>query len=156
MNIFYLDTDVTLCAQYHCDKHVSKMILETAQLLSTAHRLSGTENNKLYKATHKNHPSAVWVRENKNQYQWAYELMKELNREYSLRYGRQHLSWTKLNTILSASPDIPDGEFTPPPQCMPDEYKDSDTVTAYRKYYLGSKSGFAKWQYTPTPEWYKA
>ena len=44
MNIFYLSTNTDECARYHCDKHVVKMILETAQMLSTAHRvLDGDE-----------------------------------------------------------------------------------------------------------------
>ena len=38
MNIFYLDTRPKEAAMMHCDKHCVKMILETAQLLSTAHR----------------------------------------------------------------------------------------------------------------------
>ncbi len=43
MNIFYLDHDVYKCAEMHNDKHTVKMILEYAQLLSTAHRfLDGT------------------------------------------------------------------------------------------------------------------
>ena len=44
MNIFYLDKEVVPCAQMHLDKHCVKMILEYAQLLSTAHRvLDGME-----------------------------------------------------------------------------------------------------------------
>lgn len=39
INIFYLDKNPTKAAEYHVDKHVVKMIQETAQLLSTAHRL---------------------------------------------------------------------------------------------------------------------
>lgn len=37
MNLFYLDKDHELNAQYHIDKHVSKMVLETAEMLSMAH-----------------------------------------------------------------------------------------------------------------------
>ena len=45
MNIFYLSHDVDECARFHVDKHVVKMILESAQLLSTAHRvLDGVES----------------------------------------------------------------------------------------------------------------
>lgn len=60
MNIFRLDNDPISAAIYQCDKHVVKMCLETAQLLSTTHRvLDGEEASPvLYKATHKNHPSA--------------------------------------------------------------------------------------------------
>lgn len=59
MNIFYLSRDPVLCAEMHCDKHVVKMILETAQLLSTAHWELGS--TAPYKPTHKNHPLALQV-----------------------------------------------------------------------------------------------
>ena len=39
MNLFYLDTRPEKCATLHCDKHVVKMIIEYAQLMSTAHRM---------------------------------------------------------------------------------------------------------------------
>ena len=39
MNIFVLDKDPHIAAQMHCDRHVPKMIVESAQMLSTAHRL---------------------------------------------------------------------------------------------------------------------
>ena len=96
MNIFYLhDTPVT-CAQYHTDKHVVKMIIEYAQLLSTAHRLvDGDEGLVLYKATHKNHPSAIWARRSAQNYAWLYYHMMELGREYEKRYGKKHLSIIK-------------------------------------------------------------
>ena len=68
MNIFYLDRNPVVAAQMMCDKHVVKMILESAQILSTAHRvLDGDEhadNVGMYKMTHKNHPSTIWVRAN--------------------------------------------------------------------------------------------
>ena len=47
MNIFYLDTNPALCAEYHCDKHVVKMIIEYAQMLSTAHRVIDGEEVKV-------------------------------------------------------------------------------------------------------------
>ena len=111
MNIFYLDRDVTKCAEYHNDKHVVKMILEYAQLLSTAHRvLDGKEyidassgrkikrwrledtslEGCLYKATHVNHPSAVWVRQSNNNYNWLVCLFQSLLSEYTHRYGKIH------------------------------------------------------------------
>ena len=44
MNIFYLDPDPKVCAEMHNNKHTVKMIIEYAQLMSTAHRvLDGTE-----------------------------------------------------------------------------------------------------------------
>jgi hypothetical protein len=44
MNIFYLDKDPIKAAEYSCDKHVVKMILESAQMLCTAHRVLDGEN----------------------------------------------------------------------------------------------------------------
>ena len=100
MNIFYLDKNPKLCAQYHVDRHVVKMILETAQLLSTAHWLTGGEGP--YRATHKNHPSAIWARSNKSNYNWLCKLGLELCEEYTYRYGKihktqQHLEWLSKN-----------------------------------------------------------
>ena len=175
MNIFYLDQSPKLAAEYHCDKHVVKMILETAQLLSTAHRIldgslyiDKTKNGRsikrwemesskmesvLYKATHANHPSAVWCRESLQNYQWLYELFKELSSEYEYRYGRVHLSWEKLGDILKNPPkNIKDMGATPIKQAMPDEFKDPDGVQAYRNYYIGAKSGFSVWTKREVPE----
>jgi hypothetical protein len=143
----------------HCDKHCVKMILETAQLLSTAHRvLDGDEyadDVGLYKATHKNHPSAVWVRQSWANYNWAYVLFISLCAEYSWRYKKIHATSTLQIDLELRPKNLPDGYFTEPPQCMPDEYKDKCTVTAYRQYYLGEKMYMAKWKHdcSPTPEW---
>lgn len=91
MNIFYLHSDAKECAVMHCDKHVVKMILETAQLLSTAHRLlDGNDDPILYKATHKNHPSAIWTRKSQKNYLWLTSLLQNLCQEYTYRYGKIH------------------------------------------------------------------
>ena len=69
MNIFRLSNDAYECAEMHCDKHVVKMLLETAQMLSTAWRMTDSDSeyadkHGMYKVAHKNHPSTVWVRNN--------------------------------------------------------------------------------------------
>lgn len=179
MNIFYLDKDPKLAAQYHCDKHVVKMILESAQLLSTAHRvLDGVQgiyvspgNRKikcwtlpddredlLYKAAHYNHPCAVWVRQGFYNYHWLFELFNALCKEYNTRYKKVHTSQTKLIDVLAFAPDnIPVIAFTDPPQAM-DQYPQckvpGDTVQAYRNYYKEIKSEIAEWRYSPKPYWY--
>jgi hypothetical protein len=157
MNIFYLDTSPKESAIMHCDKHCVKMILETAQLLCTAHReLDGNywaDEVGLYQSTHKNHPSAVWVRESSEHYWWALGLFVYLCKEYTARYGKSHKSAEIMQLLCIAPMNIKEIGFTDPPQCMPDEYKCENTVEAYRNYYLGEKMGFAKWNYTPTPEW---
>jgi len=139
----------------YCDKHVVKMILETAQLLCTAHHESGSAIEGMYKATHKNHPSAKWVRESVTHYVWTVNLFLALLSEYTHRRDRVHKTSELVGLLLSPPPCIPYKEFTPPPQCMPDEYKDTDTVTAYRNYYMGDKSSIATWSWgRDKPDWY--
>ena len=169
MNIFYLHPDPLTAAEMHCDKHCVKMILETAQMLCTAHRvLDGDEQadkEGMYKTAHLNHPSTKWVRGSLMQYEWAYHLFKFLCHEYTDRFNKVHLTDYKLRSLLRRPPDLMTkmaewsstyaNRYTPPPQCMPDEYKvPDDAVKAYRNYYIGEKSGFAKWGYTRTPDWW--
>jgi hypothetical protein len=136
MNIFYLDDSPKEAAIMHCDKHCVKMILETAQLLCTAHReLDGdywADEVGLYKSTHKNHPSAVWVRESSEHYWWTLALFVHLCKEYTARYRKTHKS-EQLITLLGTAPiAIKQDGFKEPPQCMPDEYKCDSSIEAYR------------------------
>ena len=145
MNIFYLNNDPKICAEMHLDKHVVKMILEYAQLLSTAHRvLDGTvstrlsksgrkqqyypladeRDNFLYSATHVNHPSAVWVRYSYENYEWLYKLFIALLDEYTHRYGRIHATARLIDALHTPPIHIPKGiGFTEPTPAMPNEVK---------------------------------
>lgn len=102
MNIFYLDRNITKCAQAHCDKHVNKMILEGAQLLASAHHLTNPEAStipNMYRLTHKNHPDAIWVRSSINHYLYLMDLMEALNAEAQYRYkhSKTHVSLAKVS-----------------------------------------------------------
>ena len=135
MNIFYLDRDPQKAAELHYNKHVIKMILEAAQMLCTAHHISG-DGDVPYKKTHMNHPSAVWVRQSSQNYLWCYNYMLALGREYTRRYGKIHLTIIKCEGILSKVPHkVSSDIFTDPPQCMPDEFKMADAIHGYQKYY---------------------
>lgn len=154
MNIFVLDLNPQRAARYHCDKHVPKMLLETAQLLSTAIRLSGRDEG--YRVTHKNHPCALWARASATNYSWLHCLAYFLNREWQYRFGheRDHKSWSMLKRIVPPT-TIPELGLTPFPLCMPDEYKvDGDPVASYRAYYIGEKMRFAHWDLQQTPHWW--
>lgn len=158
MNIFYLSPHPQTAAQWHCDKHVVKMILEYAQLLSTAHHeLDGVPSIECYKSTHKNHPSAVWARENDKHYRWLWALLYETCKEYTRRYGKVHATERKgiVQNLSNLPYEIPKGEWREPPQCMPNEYKHKSTVKAYHNYYVGSKREIAKWNYSEIPFWYE-
>ena len=153
MNIFYLDEDPVRCASYFYDKHKVKMILESAQMLCTAHHELLHEPDVPYKRAHVNHPSTVWVRESLSHYFWLYEHMLALGNEYTKRYGKKHLTITKCKKPLELAPiNIPEKQFKQPPQCMPDEYKDRNYIKAYRQYYIGEKKRFAIYTGVDTPD----
>ena len=145
MNIFYLHRDPVIAAKVQYNKHVVKMILESAQMLCTAHHHYGSGDNVPYKKAHYNHPSTIWCRENDNHYSWLFSHMLALGSEYTKRYGKKHLSIDKCFGPLSfLPPNIPQGEkFEQPPQCMPDEYKDECSIKAYWNYYIGEKHNVA-------------
>jgi hypothetical protein len=178
MNIFYLSKDPVECAEMHLDKHVVKMIIEYAQLLSTAHRMiDGDERTELsasgrrikrwvlpdaretilYKASHINHPSAKWTRVCSSHYEWLYKLFCALCDEYTYRYGRVHLTDEKLRQALSLTPNnIGKSEvFEEPWRAMPDEVKiGNDSLASYRNYYINNKKSFARWTKRPVPQWF--
>ena len=176
MNIFYLNENTTECAKQHLDKHVVKMILEYAQLLSTAHRLldgheyegksiSGRKamrwkldddrEDNLYMASHMKHPSGIWCRENLSNYHWLYNLWCDLMKEYTFRYGKHHVSERLIDYLRFPPTNISLGELTPIPQCMPESYKVvGNSIEAYHNYYINDKQPFAVWTNRPIPEWY--
>lgn len=143
MNIFVLDTNPVLAAQYQADKHVVKMCLETAQILST---VAGGP----YKPTHVKHPCVIWAGQNLTNYRWLVRHGLALCAEYTLRYGKRHKSQDIIESLQHFD-QLPVG-VTPFVQCMPDEFKDPDPIVAYRKYYH-SKAHFATWKTQP-PYWW--
>lgn len=180
MNIFYLAHDTKTCAEMHISKHVVKMIIEYAQLMSTAHRvIDGTEytgltasgrrikrwrmpderESQLMIACHVNHPSAIWCRENLSNYRWLYNMWAHLLDEYTYRYGKIH-ACARLKKVLSFTPNkITIGEFTEPTPAMPNDIKvPGNSLASYHNYYNISKRSFASWQgkvnSRPTPTWY--
>ncbi len=181
MNIFYLDSSPALAAKYHNDKHVVKMILESAQMLSTAHRvLDGKEQSVLsksgkrvikkykirrgdkifYTATHIKHPCTLWTMQTNKNYQWHVNFFMKLCEEYTYRYGKTHLSEIRLADLLSRPPkNIPSGKKTQPPQVIPSEFYDKcfvkgDAVAGYRNYYKSSKiTAFSKYTRRHPPAW---
>lgn len=162
----------------HCDKHVVKMILEYAQLLSTAHRVIDGDpvielstggrkvkrwrledqnlEKRLFAATHINHPCAIWARQNDANYKWLRELLWHLLIVYRDRYGREHSVWERCLSELKDPPKyIFKGCMTRLPQAMPNDYKvDGDSVQAYRNYYCRDKARFAKWKDGNIPAWF--
>lgn len=158
MNIFILSLNPYLCALYHNDKHVVKMILETAQMLCITHYLcSNCPSEYLYKRTKAfvNHPSTRWIRQSRGNYIWTYLLFRNLCNEYTFRYNKIHLCETKFMSIFNTIPELlPPGNMTPFALAMPDDVKHSNPIVAYRNYYKKYKKGFCVWSKRNTPPWY--
>ena len=158
MNIFFLHRDPQWAANALCDKHVPKMLLESAQMLSTAVQKYTDRIEELYKPAYPNHPMTKWVGSTFSNFQWTLENAVFISHEYCKRFNKLHKSSRILNAIYDNQyyKEIPDEQFTTPPQCMPDEYKDKDYVIAYRKYYMGAKAYFAKWERgVSATEWWR-
>jgi len=175
MNIFYVDENPVDAARALVDRHVVKMILESAQLLSTAHRvldgeevegksksgrkarrwkLSDRREDVMYSATHINHPSAVWCRQSVENYQWLVEHFFALCEEYTYRYGKVHKCFA-MGIDLQCPPfNLKEFDWTPMPSCMAEEYIISnESLTNYRNYYILGKSSLHKWTKRNQPDW---
>jgi len=179
MNIFYLDNDPVVAAQMQCDAHVVKMVIESAQMLCTAHRmLDGTEyfdqtangrkirrwrlddirENVLYKAVHMNHPCTIWTRKNSANYMWHYEHFIALCDEFTYRYGKTHATDAQLRHTLSELPNsIPHAEeITTPALAIEESCKaNRDPVECYRRFYETKQKRFTmQWSKRQVPEWF--
>ena len=149
MNIFFLDKHPVIAAQMQCNKHVVKMVLETAQMLSTAARAKGHDIG--YKSAYPKHPMTLWVNQSADNFRWAWLHGMSLAKEYTNRYDKIHKSQEILEQLENyATGD--ENNITTPPQCMPDQYKTDNYVTAYRNYYVGDKKRFAKYTNRDVPE----
>ena len=177
MNIFYLHADPIQNAKWHIDKHIVKMPIEYAQLMSTAHRLLDGEmylgktaigrnikrwrlhderEDILYKASHINHPSAVWVRESIENYFQMYKLYMAVLAEFTNRYGKVHGSSKPSIALIRPPSNIPMVKGTQLPQCMPEICKvKNNPILAYRNYYIVEKNSFASWKNREIPEWFQ-
>ena len=145
MNIFVLDTDPNTAAILHCDKHIVKMPLETAQMLSTV--CGGP-----YKPTHANHPCTVWARASTANYSWLWQLGIFLSEEYTYRYGKTHKCQAIIKSLSEPPASVPVGERTPFAQAMPPECQHADAVLAYQQYYAAHKQHLAAWKFRPKPD----
>jgi hypothetical protein len=176
MNIFYIDQDPAQAAEWMVDKHVVKMILESAQLLSTAHRLldgreiegkskTGRKARRwvlpdarepvLYSATHINHPSAIWCRQSVENYNWLVDHMFALMQEYTYRYEKEHKCQGELSYMLQSPPlNLKKYDWTEPPSAMAEEYVVSeDALVNYRNYYKIGKAKMHSWKKRQPPDW---
>ena len=153
MNIFVLDENPAIAATYACDKHVVKMILESAQMLCAVH----PEGTAPYKRSFYNHPCTKWVRESSDNYEWLIQHAHALCDEYTSRYGKEHKTREVIEWCDENRPELPEIGLTAFAQAMPDEYKSDDVFDSYQKYLINEKQHFAKWEKDPSrkPTWWR-
>ena len=166
MNIFAVHQDPYQAAQSLCDKHIPKMIVESYQMLGSALRRHGADDEDMpitqkghpLKGGYHNHPCTRWTGDTQDNYVWLCEHAFALCSEYLYRYGKEHYCHDGIVTMWGMSWFIPHGDRTPFAQAMPDQYRiPDDSVRAYRNYYIHDKSRFAKWERGRTPPiWYKS
>lgn len=164
MNIFYTDHDPIKAAQALPDKHITKMPVESVQMLVSACARHGLPHNVLTKAgtPHKggyaNHPCTLWAGENKANFSWLWRHGVALCVEYTKRYGKRHACADQLYQLMSCLEWLPAGELTTPALAMPDECKVAgDPVESYKnciRLKVATKPESFVWQKgRPAPEW---
>lgn len=157
MNIFVLDDNPIRAAASACDRHCVKMILETAQMLSSCIIDKLPTATGFYKKTHINHPCNVWARESRQNFKWLIEYGVALSNEYTSRYGKYHKSTSVIYKSTSYTRLFPNTLLTPFAQAMPDIYRGIDAIHAYRRYYAGEKHKFCTWKNpSVTPVWWES
>lgn len=155
MNIFILDRKIRTCARYHADQHVVKMILESAQMLCTVINETG-KTTAPYRSTHTKHPCTLWAGASLSNWIWLRRLALSLHDEYHFRFRTTKDHQSALVVSRLTFPEIVDIGLTEFVQTMPDKYKvQGDPVMAYRQFYIGEKSHFAKWTRRQPPKWFK-
>jgi len=167
MNLFILSLIQREIAEYMMDKHVSKILLEAAQMLCSAKRILDPDdedvNKNLYKLAHKNHPVTIWCRKSKANFLWTIELVEELHKEWKYRYGHPDTKFHKSYTVVMYLKEhLPVDEkfeeigLTSFALAMPEQFKNQDPVLSYRMYYMSEeKQKIASWKKKRSkPEWY--
>lgn len=172
MNIFVSSKSPIKSAKQLDNKRVVKMILESAQLLSTAmhfHINNAPEAfkniNIPYRSTHINHPCTIWVCKTRANYWWLFRHFISLCNEYQLRYGKTHKCYQYLGDFYVGARVIPQGDLTQFPNCTSNKGKGicfkhiNDPVKAYKAYLSArwdTDTLKPKWTNRTIPEFYRS
>lgn len=158
MNIFYLDHDPVKAAQYLCDKHIPKMGVETVQMLVSALNRNNIEHSVLkkdgtpHKGGYANHPCTRWAGHSFANFRWLLQHGIGIVIEHIDRFDRRPFTLEQLKVIATTEP-FDDNPFTTPALAMPEQYKTTDPVLSYRRYYRLEKESIATYR-LKKPEWW--
>lgn len=168
MNIFFLHKNPVASSNMYGDKHVGKIILEIAQMCSTALHRHGLSDIAPYKPAYENHPMTRWVGDSSGNFEYAITLATGLSTQWHERFKSSHKSIDAIMDITISAiiseriyKAFPQYDFTLPPLCMPDEHKPDDytsfddTIEAYRRYYKHDKTAMHSWSHDIIPDFLK-
>lgn len=162
MNLFILDLMPVTAAQYYCDRHVVKIILEVVEMMGYAYDQGSFKPLPWlhFSSRYANHPMSKWVRGSKHNFDWAYQHAVALSEEYTFRYDKihayhKHLLWIGMHLPIDNLSDIGQTDW---PRCF-GKWRETvgitdDIVYDYRRYYMAAKR-FATWTERPMPYWYR-
>ena len=164
MNIFVLSLCPIEAAQFLCDKHIPKLIVECFQMLGSAQRRHGVNDAQMpltSKGTpllggYHHHPATRFTGETRENYYWVCRHALAMLSEYQMRFKKIHACTQGIIQLSLMGANIPEGALTDFAQCMPDRFKTNDAVFSYRVYYFIAKGHFAKWEKgRKKPDWFK-
>lgn len=161
MNIFATDSNALSCATYHTDKHIIKMPLEMAQMVSFVYHNKDLWDRSIPQllmsnsTTHIKHPCSIWVKQNLSNFIWSCELGIKMVEEYRFRYNSQKHERCLLifEWALDNLPEIEINLMTPFAKAMPEEYKVDCSIESYRNYYKFGKTELHQWTKRKKPDW---
>ena len=161
MNIFAFDKCPMQSALWLDDVRKNKMILESAQMLSTAVRwLDPDTTLPVYKLAYINHPCSKWARKSRANFQWLLHHMSWL---FNQKSG-EHKSARLIPEFqkYADNGDFPDEYLTPFANCARNlergvDYSDIDDVhQAYRMYMNDrwkERNITLTWRWGEEPDW---
>lgn len=172
VNIFFTHLNPTIAAEFCCDAHVRKMVVESTQMLANVYHLDNAKHapppkadGKPYAKSHWNHPCAIWARADFKQWDWLRMHAYGLATEFKIRFGNEHACWKAL-TYMTAhipTPWMPNRHFECPPLAMPDEFTPNryagmsklavTPIGAYRRYIREGKKHLHTWTTRNPPLW---
>lgn len=170
MNIFYLSECPIQSAKFLIDRHVNKMISESAQMLANCYSkrelvfAPKTQKNEVRKHSYFNHPCSIWVRESIANFNWLVYHAIAMSHEKVYRTNKGHFSYDFILWCLENKPQLPNSELTSPAQAFEKNYPHlidkTNPVQAYRNFYIEDKR-FDKaghrmdfWTKRNRPDWF--
>ncbi len=153
MNLFVSDPDPVVSASALADRHVVKMTLETAQMLSTVLRSQGHTDPDLYRATHARHPCTLWA-STPSGLAWTLAHGLALAAEYTRRFGKVHASERVITFAAGYISDapLPSGFVA----AVPDDLRALPVHEAYRETLRRKYAAWgplARWTRSSAPAW---